>query len=261
MQLREELVFHVTEGIGHVLFNRPHKLHAFTRNMYERLLKICQEIHETERPQALVLMGATDVAFSAGTDIAEFAALDTVEDVLALEDLSDSVLDALERLPIPTIAAIAGICSGGGLSLAAACDIRVATPNARFSLPYGRTMANCMSAGNFERLHALIGAAELRRLLFEGQPIDAARALAIGLVDEVVTDLGALEGKAGYIARLSMSQAPLTLRATKDVLLSLRPKADRAKVRKWQERCYASADFREAIDAFLNKRAPMLHGR
>ncbi|MBX5452598.1 MAG: enoyl-CoA hydratase/isomerase family protein [Acidobacteriia bacterium] len=261
MQLREELVFHTSEGIGQILFNRPHKLQAFTRTMYERLLEICQEIQKTERVRALVLMGATEVAFSAGTDIAEFAELETVEDVLALEDFTDSVLDALERLPIPTIAAIAGVCSGGGLNLAAACDIRIAAPNARFSLPYGRTMANSLSAGSFERLHALIGAAHLRRLMFEGQPIDAARALTIGLVDEVVNDVGALEGKAGYIARLSISQAPLTLRATKEALLSLRSKVDRAKVREWQERCYASADFREAIDAFLNKRTPHLHGR
>ncbi len=229
--------------------------------MYCKVQEICRNLQTSGEVHALVFSGATEVAFSAGTDLAEYAAIETPEQGLALDALMDAALDAVERCPVPTIAAISGICSGGGIALAAACDLRVAAPNARFSIPVGRTLGLGLSPGSYERLHALIGVAPLRHLLFTGQPIPAARALEIGLVDELVNDQSALPGRADYLARLAISQAPLAIQATKDALLSLRPGLDRERAGAWARRGFASADFREAVDAFLNKRQTNFSGR
>lgn len=261
MSETDPVVFEVTDGIGHVRFRRPEKLQAFTPLMYRKVQDICQSLQQSREVHAVVFCGATDVAFSAGTDLAEYAAIETPEQGLALDELMDAVLDAVERCPIPTIAAIAGICSGGGLSFAAACDLRVAAPNARFSLPVGRTLGLGLSPSSYERLHALIGPAPLRHLLFTGQPISAARALEVGLVDELVNDQSALSGRADYLARLAVSQAPLAIQATKDALLSLRPRLDRERAGAWARRGFASADFRAAVDAFLSKRQANFSGR
>ncbi len=257
----DPVLFEVAGDIGHVRFRRPEKLQAFTPLMYRRVQEICQDPLQSGEAHALVFSGATEVAFSAGTDLAEYAAIDAPEQGLALDALMDAALDAVERCPVPTIAAIAGICSGGGISFAAACDLRVAAPNARFSIPVGRTLGLGLSPGSYERLHALIGAASLRHLLFTGQAISAARALEIGLVDELVNDQSALHGRADYLARLAVSQAPLAIQATKDALLSLRPRLDRERADAWARRGFASAAFSEAVDAFLSKRQANFGGR
>lgn len=261
MSETDPVVFEVADRIGHVRFRRPEKLQAFTPAMYRKVQEICQNLQASREIHALVFSGATEVAFSAGTDLAEYAAIETPEAGLALDEVMEVALDAVERCPVPTIAALAGICSGGGLSFAAACDLRVAAPNARFSIPVGRTLGLGLSPGSYERLHALIGAAPLRHLLFTGQAISASRALEIGLVDELVNDQSALHGRADYLARLAVSQAPLAIRATKDALLALRPRLDREQADLWARRGFASADFRQAVDAFLTKRRASFSGR
>jgi enoyl-CoA hydratase/carnithine racemase len=155
---------------------------------------------------------------------------------------------------VPTIAAINGVCAGGGAGIAACCDLRIGTRTAKFGFPIARTLGNCLSASNIGRLSALIGATRLKEIIFTARLIEAQEAAGIGLLHEVVEDLPALERRADELARLVASHAPLTLRATKQALLRAQPKAGEDEDLILM--CYQSRDFREGMDAFLNKRQP-----
>ncbi len=164
----------------------------------------------------------------------------------------------MERCPVPTIAAISGACTGGGAGIAAACDMRIAAGNARFGFPIARTLANCLSMSNIARLSALVGTARVIEMIYTARLFSAQEALAVGLVTEVVEDLAALEARATALAALVGSHAPLTMRATKEAVRRLRdnlpPDEDLIRM------CYDSQDFREGMEAFLTKRAPVWRG-
>ena len=126
--MTQDLLYEIRDGIGHVTLNRPAARNALTFAMYERLAEIGAD---PGGARALVITGAGDKAFAAGTDIGQFRDFRTAEDAIAYEAKLDRVLGALERCEIPTIAAIAGACTGGGAGIAAACDLRLAAANAR----------------------------------------------------------------------------------------------------------------------------------
>ena len=125
--------------------------------------------------KVLVLTGTDETAFAAGTDISEFRKFSTAQDALDYEVRINGLLAALERISIPTIAAIAGACTGGGSTIAACCDIRIGASNARFGVPIARTLGNCLSMANYVRLVALLGQARVKDILFTGRLVDAAR--------------------------------------------------------------------------------------
>lgn len=254
--MTQELLFELRDGIGFVTLNRPAARNALTFAMYERLAAISAD---PGGARALIITGAGDRAFAAGTDIGQFRDFRTAEDAIAYEARLDRVLGALERCTIPTIAAIAGACTGGGAGIAAACDLRLAAGNARFGFPIARTLGNCLSMGNVARLSALIGPARVTEMIFTARLLGAEEALAVGLVSEVVVDHAALLVRAEAVARQVAGNAPLTLRATREALRRLRdalpPDEDLIRL------CYTSDDFREGIAAFLAKRAPVWRGR
>jgi enoyl-CoA hydratase len=136
----QDLLYEVKDGIGRITFNRPQARNAFTFAMYERLAEICAGAENDRTLKALLLTGAGDKAFASGTDISQFKAFKTAEDALAYESRIDRVVGTLERCRVPTNAAIAGACTGGGGALAAACDLRIAAANARFGFPVARTL-------------------------------------------------------------------------------------------------------------------------
>ena len=123
--------------------------------MYERLAEICTAAGEDPAIKALLITGTGEKAFAAGTDIGQFRAFATPEDALAYEARIDRVLVAVETCPKPTIAAIAGACTGGGAAIAAVCDLRIAAANMRFGFPIARTVGNCLSISNYARLNTL----------------------------------------------------------------------------------------------------------
>jgi enoyl-CoA hydratase len=254
--MAEELLYTIRDGIGHVVLNRPHARNALTFAMYERLAEIATSPGDAK---ALVLTGAGDKAFAAGTDIAQFRAFATADDAIAYEARLDRVLGALERCAVPTIAAVAGACTGGGAGIAAACDLRIAAANARFGFPIARTLGNCLSMANIARLSALIGPARVIDMIFTARLLSAQEAQAAGLVGEILPDADALATRATELATLVASHAPLTLRATKEEIRRLRdnlpPDEDLIRL------CYTSADFREGMEAFLTKRPPVWTGR
>jgi enoyl-CoA hydratase len=251
----DELLYDQHEGIGYIIFNRPQVRNALTVSMYERLAAVVTDPGDV---RALIIASISDTAFAAGADIAQFHAFNTATDAVAYERRIDDVLSMLERCKVPTIASIAGVCTGAGAAIAVACDLRIAAANARFGFPIARTLGNCLSISNIARLSALIGPARVIEMIFTAQLLSASDALAAGLVTEVLPDQAALEARATALATLVGRHAPLTLRATREALHRLRdhlpPDEDLIRL------CYTSHDFREGMNAFLTKRRPVWRG-
>ena len=259
--MSEELLYELRDGIGVVTFNRPEARNALTFGMYEGLAEICETAADKGDVRALVLRGAGDKAFAAGTDIVQFRSFKTAEDALGYERRIDKVLGAVERCPLPTVAALAGACTGGGAGIAAACDIRIAARDLKFGFPIARTLGNCLSARNLARLSALMGAGRTKEMIFTSRLLAAEEALAVGLVTELLADKAAVEARALELATLLAGQAPLTLRATKEALRRLNAAAAEVDDKDLIVLCYTSEDFREGLEAFLAKRPPDWKGR
>ncbi|MBV8914654.1 MAG: enoyl-CoA hydratase/isomerase family protein [Acetobacteraceae bacterium] len=255
--MSDELLFEVTDGIGRVTFNRPAQRNALTWAMYDGLVGAIEQANADDGIRAMVLTGAGGRAFAAGTDIGQFRAFNAPEDAIGYEQRIDAVLNALEACRVPTIAAIAGACTGGGAGIAACCDLRIAAEGARFGFPIAKTLGNCLSMANLARLSALIGAARVKEIIFTARLIETEEARQIGLVSEVVAP-DALLSRADELAQTVAGHAPLTLRATKMQLRKLRGDVpeDEALILM----CYQSADFREGMEAFLAKRQPRWRG-
>src|SRR5438309_116384 len=179
-----------------------------------------------------------------------------------LGEHTSEVLRALGSVRVPTIAAIAGACTGGGAGIAAACDLRICTPSLKFGFPIARTLGNTLSMANFARLTMLIGAARVKDLIFMARLVGADEAAAIGLVSEVVPSEEALEPRVMEICSTVSANAPLTLETAKEALRRIRvqmtpPDGGSDLLIK----AYMSEDFREGIEAFFAKRPARWKGR
>lgn len=257
-----------------VTLNRPEKYNALTFAMYTGVAEALGRVPEGVR--AVILTGAGSKAFAAGTDISQFRDFRTPEDGIAYEARIDAILTAIESCPVPVIAAIAGACTGGGAAMAACCDMRLATRDLRFGFPIARTLGNCLSAASLARLTAIVGAPRVYDIMYTARLIEAEEARAIGLVGEVLADHTALMARARALAGEIAANAPLTIATTKELMRRLRaggpgasgpgasgPGPGRAAVddRDLVGRIYTSADFREGLAAFLEKRKPKWTGR
>lgn len=255
-----DVTIEVRDGIGLVKLSRPQARNAMTLGMYARLQEITAGIKPDGEIKALVITGEGEKAFAAGTDIAKFRDFSTPEHALDYERTMDGVLGSIERCAVPTIAAIAGACTGGGAAIAACCDLRIATRDMRFGFPIARTLGNCLSVANLARIADIIGPARMKEIIFTARLIEADEALAIGLVSELLDDHDALMTRGIALAQHVAGHAPLTLRATKEGLRRLRaamaiPDDDLILS------CYMSDDFREGLEAFLSKRPANFKGR
>ncbi|WP_114285404.1 enoyl-CoA hydratase/isomerase family protein [Candidatus Halocynthiibacter alkanivorans] len=247
-------------GILWITFERPEARNALTFEMYNALAELCSGVKTDGSVKAVVISGAGGKAFAAGTDMTQFRGFKTAQDALEYEAQIDHVLDAVERCPLPTIAAINGACTGGGASIAAACDLRIASVSLKFGFPIARTLGNCLAAGNLARLSELIGAGRVREMIFTARLIGADEALATGLVSEVLTDEPALLSRAAELAAHVGAMAPLTLRATKEAMRRNRA-ALKVEYADLITSCCMSADFRIGMEAFLAKTQPEWTGK
>ena len=258
--MTQELLYDKRGEIGWITFNRPQARNALTFAMYEGLAEICSRIGQTREAKALVITGAGDKAFAAGTDIAQFKDFRDAEDGIAYERKMDRILDTIERCAVPTVAAVAGFCTGGGAAIAAACDLRIAASNAQFGFPIARTLGNCLSMANYARLAALIGSQRVKEMLFLAKLIDAPVAHQVGLVSELLADVAALHARAAELARTLAGHAPLTLQVTKEALRRLQARLADENIDDLIRLAYGSNDFREGMAAFLDKRPPKWTG-
>jgi enoyl-CoA hydratase len=248
------------DGTLWLTFDRPAARNAMTFDMYQALEDAAKRASTDPAVRAVVVTGAGG-AFVAGTDIAQFADFRTAEQAYAYEERMERVLGAVEAVPKPVIAAIAGATTGGGLAIAAACDLRVATRSATFGMPIARTLGNCLALSNLVRVSSLIGVARTKELVFTARIVPAADALALGLVNEVVADDAALASRVSELVAAMTSFAPLTLAATKEGLRRIRERMLPEEARDLVALCYTSEDFREGVRAFMEKRKPVWRGK
>lgn len=253
-----EITYNVSGGIATLIFNRPQARNALTFEMYDKLAELSESLcSDHENIHALVLTGAGDKAFAAGTDISRFRDFTGAEDALHYERRMDHVLGTFESIPIPTIAAMRGACTGGGAAIAACCDIRIASEDLKFGFPIARTLGNCLSVNNLSRLVYLLGAARTREIIFTARLILSDEAQSIGLISEIHQD--PLQ-RAYEVAEKLKDHAPLTIAATKEGLRRLQEKAAAIENDDLIVQCYTSDDFKEGLESFLAKRKPQWSG-
>jgi enoyl-CoA hydratase/carnithine racemase len=234
-----------------VTFNRPQAHNALTFAMYEGVHDACEKADADPDVRVLVLRGAGGKSFVSGTDIAQFTGFDGAAGV-AYEERMTRVLRRLEDTAVPTVAAVDGYCVGGGLALAASCDLRIATEAARFGVPIARTLGNCLSMDTCALLVAHLGRSRALDMLLRARLLDAAEAHAAGFVTQLVDGAEALDATLTETVAGLASHAPLSMWATKQALARLRraglPDGDDLVAR-----VYGSADFASAVAAFARK--------
>jgi enoyl-CoA hydratase/carnithine racemase len=242
-----------------VTFNRPEAHNALTFAMYEGVHDACVKADADPDIRVLVLRGAGGKAFVSGTDIAQFVGFDGPAGV-EYEERMTRVLRRLEDTEVPTVAAVDGYCVGGGLALAAACDLRIATSAARFGVPIARTLGNCLSMDTIALLVANLGRSRALDMLLRARLLDAGEAHAAGFVTQLVDDAVALEVALAETVATLASHAPLSMWGTKHALARLRraglPDGDDIVAR-----VYGSVDFASAVAAFARKERATWTGR
>ena len=257
----DELITERRGSVQWIIFNRPQARNALTWNMYSRLAQACEDVNRNRQVRAVVLTGAGGKAFVAGTDISQFRAFKTEQDALDYEAGGNKLMSTLESVRVPVIAAIAGACTGAGAAIAAACDLRLASPSARYGFPIARTLGNCLSMANYARVIALLGFGRTKDIIMRARLMDAQELLAAGGLSEITPDEDSLLRRAQELAEEVASYAPLTLWATKEAMRRMRDRlipenADSDLI----AACYLSSDFKEGVDAFLAKRKPNWKG-
>jgi len=257
-----ETLFEIQGSIAILTFNRPEARNAMTWAMYESLVETCDRVDADSDLKLLMLRGAGGKAFVAGTDIAQFQSFGAREDGVKYEARLDAVLDRLERVTKPTIAQVQGVAVGGGCAIALVCDLRVATPESTFGVPIARTLGNTLSAATCGRMLALMGPSRFKELMFTGRLMTAAELHTAGLVNRLAA-ASDIDSETMALATEIAANAPLTIRSIKEMTRRLleKQRLSSDEERDLIELCYTSADFREGVAAFLEKRKPLWRGR
>ncbi|MSO84467.1 MAG: enoyl-CoA hydratase/isomerase family protein [Rhodospirillales bacterium] len=257
-----ETVLATRDGaIATVTLNAPEKLNALDLATWTRLGEVIVALAADDSLRCIVLRGAGEKAFAAGADIGEFATVRKNARVSKLYgERVAATMQAVMDCRHPTVALIRGACVGGGLEVAACCDIRICGESSRFGVPIKR-LGLVMAYGELAKLAALVGRAVALEILLEGRVFNAAEALAKGLVNRVVAD-AEVEKEAYACARRIAEGAPLVARWHKKFLnrlLDPRPLTEAEKDEGFT--CYDTEDFKKGVEAFLAKRDPAFKGR
>jgi enoyl-CoA hydratase/carnithine racemase len=249
-------------GIAYLVLDNPARLNALTSVMWAAVPRLLAEAEADETVRVIVLKGAGGKAFSAGADISEFESARTGDAVKAYDALNHAAFEALLGAAKPTIAMIEGFCLGGGLGIAACCDLRMANDAASFAIPAAK-----LGLGYHPRwvrtLLTLAPPASVKEMLFTGRRFSAAEALNMGLVNRVhpASDLGA---ETRSLAQTIAGNAPMTIRAAKAAIDELTAKPETADIGRLEnlvKQCFESADYAEGRKAFAEKRKPDFNGR
>ena len=255
----EELLVDRDGQVLTVTFNRPRQRNAMTWAMYDGLYEACEQADADDDVRVMVLRSSSDKAFIAGTDITQFTDFTTGADGVAYEERIARIVTRLEDVDVPTVAAVRGFCVGGGLGIASVCDLRVATPSARFGVPIARTLGNCLSMKNYSLLVGQLGQARALDVLLRARLLTGEEAAAAGFVAELCPEDGLDEAVDGVVRTL-LGHAPLSMWAAKEAVRRLR----RAAVPDGEDivsRVFGSDDFHRAVKAFSAKEPMAWEGR
>ncbi len=249
--------------LGVMIFDNPARHNAVSLGMWEAVAGILDDFAADDAVRVVVVRGAGGKAFVAGADISEFESARSGADALAHYDrTAAAAFDAFARLHKPVIASIDGYCIGGGLAVALACDLRIASTASRFGIPAARLGLGYDFAG-IKKLVDVVGPAYAREILFTARRYDADAAWRMGLVNRVVP-VGELEATVAGLVEEIAGNAPLTIRAAQeaiDQVLLAESARDLDHVQALVDQCFASEDYAEGRSAFMQKRRPLFRGR
>ena len=255
----QETTYEVEGAMALLTINRPEKHNAISLATLAELQHSVARAGADDAVRVVAITGAGGRAFASGSDLGEVLHRDFKK---ALEPIVQGLADQLERLPKPTIAAIDGICMGGGLEVALGCDLRIATPSSRFATPEGK-LGIIPGGGATARLPRIVGRGWGMEMMLMGEPIDAERALSIGLVTRLV-EREELLPEARRMAEHLASFAPFVPRTMK-AMVHFGMEAGLAGALMFEKYAQGALvqteDSREGITAFLEKRKPEFKGR
>ena len=250
-------------AIGWVTFNNPERRNAMSLEMWSALSTILDAFEADDEIRAIVMTGAGDKAFVSGADISQFekerANAEAADRYAKISEAGRARLGNLEK---PLIAMVRGFCLGGGLAIAMAADLRLASADSQFGIPAAR-LGIAYGQDGLSRLHSLVGPSVALDILFSGRRLPAEEALQIGLINRVVPgdQLEAIVRE--YAAQLAIN-APLSMRASKLTIRELGKapaERDQDLLKKLVQQCFDSADYQEGRKAFMEKRKPVFTGR
>ena len=250
-----ELLVEQQGRVATITFNRPQARNAMTWEMFEALYQAADQLDADPEIRVVILRGAGEKSFVAGTDIHQFLEFKTREDALGYEARTGRVMGRLAAMNKPIIAMIQGDAVGGGLFMSLVCDLRLAAEHARFGVPVARTLGNFPAPASYSRLVACIGPIRAREIMLTARLLDAQEAKTIGLVDQV-HPADALQTAVEDLAARLCTLAPLTLAAAKEATRRVSAPFALTDAEDIILSCYLSDDFQEGVRAFLDKRKP-----
>jgi len=258
----KNILFKKEGNLATITINRPEQRNALDLLTRKEIFQALQSVREDETVKVLIITGSGDKAFAAGADINMLKEMNPMECFEFFEKFSHKLYDEIENLEIPVIGMINGYCLGGGCELAMACDIRIASENAKFGHPEVN-LGIIPSGGATQRLPRLIGLSRAKELIFTGRIIDAKEAEYIGLINRVVSS-GDLEKTVKEIASIIAEKGPLSIKMAKKALNEASKGNFDTGMRyeiALQSVCFSTMDHLEGIHAFLEKKKPEFKGK